>query len=846
MVTTPAQKSLDETRKKVTEEETKPIDATAMSGGIVSKPTVDPVADQAARMKVSQERLMSSVKDQVNSPYSYQYEIPANVDKYLTPGPGAPSLNMPDKSQWIYPFDGRFEAKMHRQRQEALINGRPDPMQPSWSDKAATATLSAINSGGKAVTTPIMNVGKDYSSNAIDVYKPLADSAIQSAGGTPSPLPPVAAPAAGATTSANQSEPQKATPAQAPTEAAAAQPKMYAPGVTQQALEMLKWRTAYGMNHGQDPKALQNEYLRGMSAINEMQGAFKQREDSDNARRAGIVQRDPMGRDVTFPIDKNGNIIAPKAGDVSDGSGRPVTLEQGLDRVERNLDGTTTIRTASGGTVRMGKTSEPPLRSVFDTRSEAMAALGGTDPFTGIRATRPAGSRIEGVPGQQFLEENANRIAKESGPIAGSPNANIQKEINDRITQTPDLTQALTELNRSGAINKNTPIEVIEKKVAEYNRTKEPSFGDLLTKLDAAAARPGFNRVPVTSGGDTANAGEYTSSTPQNVAATPEGIANYNKERGAERQALAALAERGESPYGIPTQEQFMADAGTMADEMRNSPVAQDEQRRWAQYAAKQAMERASADRPSGDPLRDAQIAVNQAEAAKQMAMADGATKEQIQENPGMVSRYLTNPNGINALGSTAKTNQLAMEHLRGADMRDLVKNAVDRNIGRSQVSDLQNKQAIDQNSKQAAISEQGDKAADREAALKQQAQIALERREDKATQTRNDRVKGLEGRLDRIDKEIAENEKDSGDVGKKAGALRNLDVLRKKKAKIQADLDEALGLEPEKVDSETAAGDITPQPNQLPEVKTKEEVDKLPPGASFTMKGVKYTKPQT
>jgi hypothetical protein len=212
--------------------------------------------------------------------------------------------------------------------------------------------------------------------------------------------------------------------------------------------------------------------------------------------------------------------------------------------------------------------------------------------------------------------------------------------------------------------------------------------------------------------------------------------------------------------------------------------------------------------------LRDTQIAVNQAEAAKQMALADGATEEQIQKNPGMVSRYLTDPNGINALGSTDKINQLAMEHLRGADMRSLVQRSVDRNIGGSQVAELQNRRAIDQNSKQAMIAERGEKAADRDAALKQQAQIALERREDKATQTRNDRVKGLEGRLDRIDKEISENEKDSGDVGKKAGALRNLDVQRKKRTKIQADLDEALGLEPEKVDSETAAGDITPQPN--------------------------------
>jgi len=553
---------------------------------------------------------------------------------------------------------------------------------------------------------------------------------------------------------------------QKPEKPSGARTTTYAPDVTARALKQLEGQMGYDAEHGVDPKAMKAKYDYAMSRINEMQGAFRQREESDAARAAGIVQRGSDGQDRTLSVGTDGRVITPYAGQVIDERGRTIgpngtpLSSQAAAYEANNLKGVPGGKDAKGRDLTVYHTPYGDISTYQDKTPQA-----------------PRPSVIEGKPGQQFLEENANRMARQGMIMEGSPNDKINKEINDLI------------------------------------RDGKP-FGSKLAELDAAAARPGFNRAPVIT--DSAPDPNRTIATPANVAATPESIAQYLKDRDAQAALDTKLGNEGKNRYGLPSNyEEFMQGGGVNDVRSQMAENRAVNQANSAQYAAKQALEKATADRPNGDPLRDAQIAVNQAEAAKQMAMANGATKEQIQRNPGMVSRYLTNPNGMNALGSTEKINQLAMEHLRGADMRDLVKNAVDRNIGRSDLTLIQNRQAIDQNSKQATIAERGDKAADRETALKIQAQNALDRKEEKATQRQDNKVKGLEGRLDRIDKEIAENNKDLGDVAKKAGAAKNFDALNKKRTKIQADLDEALGLEPEKVDSKTAAGDITPQPNQ-------------------------------
>ena len=497
-------------------------------------------------------------------------------------------------------------------------------------------------------------------------------------------------------------------------------------------------------------------------------------------------------------------------------------------------DGQVTTKLPGGGSVTFGKpTAEQMARQHLDDLATNKAVM----------AIDKAIANGTDMKGERIKDENefGEKSFRQTDPVAqkaiasGVYNPNAKGTINGLPASTANEKLA-QDMKSRGILNPGSNAYAINEQVNQAIRDGR-SFGNLLGQYDRASNRSPVTADPnVVANPDGTTFNKVTGETMTNAAAapketpmqkllstptnTPEEARENARQRAAERLSVRNTAEvamqQGEAGT-VGRRENYLNGISNSSD----PNIVADEKRRSAQYAAKQALERASADRPNGDPLRDAQIAVNQAEAAKQMAMANGATEEQIQKNPGMVSRYLTNPNGINALGSTEKTNQLAMEHLRGADMRDLVKNAVDRNIGGSQVAEFQNKRAVDQNSKQATIAERGDKAADRETALKIQAQNALDRKEEKATQTRNDRVKGLEGRLDRVDKEIAENEKDSGDVTKKAGALRNLDAQRKKKAATQAELDEALGLKPEKVDSETAAGNNTPQPNQTPATKT-------------------------
>jgi len=497
-------------------------------------------------------------------------------------------------------------------------------------------------------------------------------------------------------------------------------------------------------------------------------------------------------------------------------------------------DGQVTTKLPGGGSDTFGKpTAEQMARQHLDDLATNKAVM----------AIDKAIANGTDMKGKRIVDEDAfgQKSLRQTDPVAqkaiasGVYNPSAKGTINGLPAAIANENLA-QDLKGRGILNPGSNAYAINEQVNQAIRDGR-SFGNLLGQYDRAS-----NRAPVTAdpnvvtnpdgttfnratGETTTNAAAAPKETPmQKLLSTPTNTPEEAREN-ARQIAAERLAVR--NPAEVAMQQWEAGNVGRRENYLKgisNSSdpnVVADEQRRWAQTNARKAMERATADRPNGDPLRDTQIAVNQAEAAKQMAMANGATEEQIQKNPGMVSRYLTNPNGINALGSTEKTNQLAMEHLRGADMRSLVQRSVDRNIGGSQVAELQNRRAIDQNSKQAMIAERSEKAEDRDAALKIQAQNALDRKEEKATQRQDNQVKGLEGRLDRIDKEIAENNKDLGDVAKKAGAAKNLDALNKKRTKIQADLDKALGLEPEKVDSETAAGNNTPQPNQTPATKT-------------------------
>jgi len=196
----------------------------------------------------------------------------------------------------------------------------------------------------------------------------------------------------------------------------------------------------------------------------------------------------------------------------------------------------------------------------------------------------------------------------------------------------------------------------------------------------------------------------------------------------------------------------------------------------------------------TGDPLRDAPIAANIGHAAAGMARANGITDEQLKRNPELAARYLPKENGVGALGSNASTNELAMQTLRGTSMPSLINRAITQNFGGSRIDDAENKQAIDQISKQATIDQKDDTVE----LAKQTAQNVQDARSQAAAALR---IKGLEGRLDKADKAIQTNTTDLGDIAKKKGAALNLKALEAKRAKIQAALDKESGLEPEEAE---------------------------------------------
>lgn len=254
-----------------------------------------------------------------------------------------------------------------------------------------------------------------------------------------------------------------------------------------------------------------------------------------------------------------------------------------------------------------------------------------------------------------------------------------------------------------------------------------------------------------------------------------------------------------------------------------NSPdaaVRESEANRWAQYNAAQQMERASAPRMTGDPLRDAPISANIANAAKGQAIANGEDPTK----PNVIAKYLPKENGVGALESNASTNDLAMQALRGTSMPSMINHAITQNFGGSRTDEAENRRAIDQITKQATIDQKDDAAstaAERLELAKQTAQNTRDAKESardaKESAMGAQRIKGLEGRLDRVDKEILTNQTNLGDIGKKKGAALNLKTLDNKRAKIQADLDKASGLEPEggqEVAPTSDSGDTAPQTN--------------------------------
>jgi hypothetical protein len=243
-----------------------------------------------------------------------------------------------------------------------------------------------------------------------------------------------------------------------------------------------------------------------------------------------------------------------------------------------------------------------------------------------------------------------------------------------------------------------------------------------------------------------------------------------------------------------------------------------------AEVDAKRALESAQGAGVSQDPIVNARTARIMADSAERLGKATG-------QDPATLIPA-ADPRFSNPVEDTAREIlQRKAQNLGGMSQSEAVANALIAapNQFRSPIQDEAQKNAIQafapaQTAEKAEATEQyrDSTRAAQEDALKLRTQNATEQRNKVEATTSANLIKGLQSRLDRVDRDIAKYTEDLGDLGKKAGAAKNLDTLNKKKASIQADLDRAQGLEPEEVDSDLATGDNTPQSNNAP---TKESM---------------------
>jgi hypothetical protein len=242
-----------------------------------------------------------------------------------------------------------------------------------------------------------------------------------------------------------------------------------------------------------------------------------------------------------------------------------------------------------------------------------------------------------------------------------------------------------------------------------------------------------------------------------------------------------------------------------------------------AEVEAKRALESAMGAGVSQDPIVNARTARIMADSAERLGKATG-------QDPSTLIPA-ADPRFSNPVEDTARDIlQRKAQNLGGMSQSEAVANALllAPNQYRSPIQEESQKNAIQAFAPAQAVvnaeatKQYRDSTRDaQEAALKLRTENAQDRRGKAEATASTNVIKGLTRRLDTVDKEIAKYTEDLGDFSKKAGAAKNLVALNKKKAAIQADLDKVQGLEPEKVDSETAAGDITPQPNQTPATRT-------------------------
>ena len=719
-----------------------------------------------------------------------------------------------------------------------------------------------------------------------------------------------------------------------------------------------------------DPTARANYLAQVTRNLGEVQSAFAQRAINDEARRAGLVQKDPWGNDMTITsrpyagqvtgmTDQNGknidaqinNVGAPSQGSVT--FGKPTAeqmVRQHLDDLDTNKAIQAQDRAFANGTDMSGhKIVDQDQYGMGHVRQpdKAMqnAIANGTYNPKGV-------GNMDGVKGEQYLQQNSQDMYRRGLTNEGSPAGVINQQINERIRNGQgfgDLLKQLDQAAKSPDFNRSkvTPeyvkgdgrdprdpyagsqidprsLDVVfgkqgslvpqppapttekssnpfdEKVAAETKATEDAKIAEKQYKLEGInkqiaaleqeAKNPsergmgvsGYLGAPNSWHSNEGRKNEYdelvkqrdvlagqlanptsdtkssasptTPNSPQPPANNAPGVSvkeaiNPSLSNPATGFSFAPTsvepaATDTQSSYALPSpKEQELAVQEKAAEiEKRNAPIKASEAQRWGNYYASQAMEKATADQPNGDPIHDAGIAANIAAAAKKSAALTGRP----------VESFLPNEHGFNATNSTEKINDLARAAISGANGPELINKAVSLNSANNSITRQQNEEAVKQAAGQEGIQYKGDMDQMKEQLAEVKGEAA-QARQGNSDRNYNKSI-ALET-LKSIQAEKAQAMRDfkSNDLNK----LTRFESTPEGKAYIEkikkvtkalntgTAIDPSVFEEPEvdTTDQQGQSGGNTPQPD-IVQAKSPEEVKKLPPGTRFVLNGRTGTVP--
>jgi hypothetical protein len=667
--------------------------------------------------------------------------------------------------------------------------------------------------------------------------------------------------------------------------------KPYGADFVAKTLRDLQYRQAYGSSHGQSAQALKNDYDRTMFMLGNLQTYQQSYAEGKEAEKAGIVKKTSDGKWATLPFDKNGRPFIPESGSLTDEKGHVENVN--ATNIVRNSDGSGEMMTPYGKVSwHQGGPVKPRASGFVEERDEdgRPTKITPGQEYLERQANEALkkGLIMPGSPADKVNQEMNQRIKdskdfedvlQKGDKLAAQPGYNRAS-----VIQTPevegdfkgvvekgniDLGKRPILRNDDGTISTvksmsfndgkaevliptiatdkdGNPVELSKQEaINRYNKTGE-HLGKFKSPQEADAYAEALHNKQAEYYRGAEN---YTNDSAPYTPATPEGVAAYNKK----------IEEDRKNAWKLPTQQQmregftvpgtkyqwnrgtddpstFTSDgthlAGTAEYEKIFNAHQQANDALQAKRNAQEAMNRANAPIPNDDPVWNANIANDQANAALQMAAADGYTAEQLQADPTIAAKYFKDPYDFNSSSSQAKTNQLALEVLKGASMPSLVASAMSRsspgnNNYRKKLNDQALKQygdVADIQNKEAGIDLGRDKLADKK-------QTEIDKIAEKQAAHHKDMVEANQRNLERVRTRIDNLLKDGMNTNSQKTLLAKYQEEENLYLDRQADLDKDYWPETTKKDGKKPAEQVAAG---VIKVNTPEEYAKLPIGTNY------------